>query len=80
MPVTAPVTKKLPLAANQYYQGVYSKSKIILHHTAGGSAASAIASWAATPEHIATPYVIERTGDIYECYDPKYWAYSPARS
>ena len=66
----------MPLKENQYYQGVYTKTHIFLHHTAGGSAASSIAGWAATPEHIATPYVIDRDGSIYETYDPKYWAYS----
>jgi N-acetyl-anhydromuramyl-L-alanine amidase AmpD len=76
MPVQAPITKKIPLTSNQYYQGVYTKKHIILHHTAGGSAASSIAGWAATPEHIATPYVVDRNGDIFECFDPKYWAYS----
>jgi len=76
MPVPSPVIKKLPLKLDQYYQGVYTKKHIILHHTAGGSAASSIAGWAANPEHIATPYVVDRNGDIFECFDPKYWAYS----
>jgi N-acetyl-anhydromuramyl-L-alanine amidase AmpD len=76
MPVLPPPVKKLPLKDNQYYQGVYTKKHIVLHHTAGGSAASSIAGWAATPEHIATPYVVDRNGDIFECFDPKYWAYS----
>lgn len=68
--------KKHPLKTDQYYQGVFPKKYIILHHTAGGSATSSIAGWEATPDHIATPYVIDRDGTIYECYDPKYWAYS----
>lgn len=75
MPVAKPPVKNIPLAANQYYQGVYPKKYIFCHHTAGGSAASAIAWWASTPEHIATPYLIDRDGTIYECFDPKYWAY-----
>jgi N-acetylmuramoyl-L-alanine amidase len=75
MPVTPPVIKKIPLASNQYYQGVFDKKYIFLHHTAGGSAASSIAHWASNPEHIATPYVIDRDGTIYECFDPKFWAY-----
>lgn len=75
MPVKAPETKKIPLKENQYYQGVNKKTHIFLHHTAGGSAASSIAHWASNPDHIATPYVIDRDGTIYECYDPKFWAY-----
>lgn len=76
MPIPQPEIRKIPLKENQYYQGVYDKKYIVLHHTAGGSAASSIAGWATTPEHIATPYVIDRDGTIYECFDPKYWAYS----
>ena len=69
MPVPPPPVKKIPLKDNQYYQGVYTKKHIILHHTAGGSAASSIAGWAATPDHIATPYVVDRNGDIFECFE-----------
>jgi hypothetical protein len=76
MPVPSPVFKKLPLKPDQYYQGVFNKKYIFLHHTAGGSAASSIAGWAADPDHIATPYMIDRNGDIFEIFDPKYWAYS----
>ena len=71
-----PVTVKLPLHPNQYFQGIFPKKYIFLHHTAGGSAASSIGGWAANPARIATPYVIDRDGTIYECYDPKFWAYS----
>lgn len=70
-----PKISKIPLKENQYYQGVYEKKYIFLHHTAGGSAASSIAHWANTPEHIATPYIIDRDGTIFETYDPKFWAY-----
>lgn len=72
---TLPAIKQLPLKSDQYYQTVYKKTHIFCHHTAGGSAASSIAHWASNPEHIATPYIIDRDGTIYETYDPKYWAY-----
>lgn len=75
IPVPVPEVRKIPLAKDQYYQSLYDKKYIFLHHTAGGSVAGAVAGWASTPEHIATPYVIERTGDIYECYGPEFWAY-----
>jgi N-acetyl-anhydromuramyl-L-alanine amidase AmpD len=75
MPVTKPEIKSIPLKSNQYYQGINPKKYIFLHHTAGGSAASSVAHWASNPDHIATPYIIDRDGTIYECYDPKYWAY-----
>jgi N-acetyl-anhydromuramyl-L-alanine amidase AmpD len=70
-----PQIKKLPLKSDQYYPTAQKKTHIILHHTAGGSAASSVAGWAATPEHIATPYIIDRDGTIYETYSPEFWAY-----
>ena len=76
MGVAKPLLKSIPLKDNQYYPTEYPKKYIFLHHTAGGSAASSIAGWAADEKHIATPYVIDRDGSIYECFDPKYWAYS----
>lgn len=71
-----PNIKKLPLAKNQYYPTAQKKTHIVLHHTAGGSAASSVAHWASNAEHVATPYIIDRDGTIYECFDPKFWAYS----
>ena len=73
--VKPPQIKPLPLKADQYYPSVYRKTHIFLHHTAGGSAASSVAFWAADPKRIATPYIIDRDGTIYEVYDPKFWAY-----
>lgn len=75
MPVQEPKISKIPLKDNQYYQSGYPKKHIFLHHTAGGSAASSVAHWASNPDHIATPYIIDRDGTIYETFDPKYWAY-----
>lgn len=68
--------KKLPLAESQYIKVEFPKKYIFLHHTAGGSVASAVGHWASKPDRIATPYVIERDGGIYETFDPKFWAYS----
>lgn len=70
-----PTIRSIPLKEDQYYQGVYKKDKIILHHTAGGSVAGAVSSWAADARRVATPYIIERSGDIYECFPPEMWAY-----
>lgn len=75
MPVIMPIIKKLPLSESQYYPVDQKKTHIFLHHTAGGSAASSISHWASNPEHIATPYIIDRDGTIYECFPPHCWAY-----
>lgn len=70
-----PITVKVPLKSDQYYQAIHPKKFIFLHYTAGGTAAGAFGQWASDPQRIATPYVIDRDGTIYETYDPKYWAY-----
>lgn len=75
-PIEVPLEiKKLPLKSDQYYPSKQKKTHIILHHTAGGSAASSVASWAASHEHVATAYLIDRDGTIYETYSPEFWAY-----
>lgn len=74
IPMTIPTIKKIPLDKGQYRTDKQNKTHIFLHHTAGGSVAGAIAGWNSTPERVATPYIIERTGDIYEVYDPELWA------
>ena len=70
-----PEIKKLPLDKSQYYQAEYNKTHIFLHHTAGGSAASSVAHWASNAEHVATAYIIDRDGAIYETFDPEGWSY-----
>lgn len=51
------------------------KKQIILHHTAGGSAKSSIDSWAANPDKVGTPFVIDRDGIIYQAFPSWCWAY-----
>lgn len=67
---------KMPVLANQYYSVVNEKKYIFLHHTSGSNAASAVAYWNSKPDRVATPYIIERSGEIFETFDPKYWAYA----
>lgn len=66
---------KKHLTNGQYLSSEDEKKSIILHHTAGLSADSAIRWWNTTPERVGTPYIIDRDGTIYECYEPQYWAY-----
>jgi N-acetyl-anhydromuramyl-L-alanine amidase AmpD len=52
--------------------GKPKKDLIILHFTAGTSAASAANGWT---QHVAVPYVIDLDGTIYELFDPACWAF-----
>ena len=69
-------TIKHPLPKNQYFNTEISKKQIYLHHTVSGNGAEGDLNWwRKTPDRIATCGVVERDGDWYECFDPKYWAY-----
>lgn len=61
---------------NQYYHTTCNKTRIVLHHTAGGSAESSIDWWNKYRDHICTPYIIDRNGRILELFPPEYWAYA----
>jgi len=65
----------LALPSSQYYPVETKKDLLILHFTAGGSARSAVETWKATPEHVATAYVVDLDGTIYEVFPPSCWAY-----
>lgn len=65
----------LALSSSQYYPVETRKDLLILHFTAGGTARSAVETWKATPEHVATAYVVDVDGTIYEVFPPTCWAY-----
>lgn len=70
------IVKTDKLSATQYYKAEFNKKHIFLHHTAGASAKSAIQWWNSAPDHVATPFIIERDGTILQLFDPKYWSYA----
>ena len=60
----------------QYYATEHEKVSIDLHHTSSGRGSEGdIRWWAETPEHVATPYIIERDGTVVQLYDDHYWAH-----
>lgn len=64
-----------PLPVSQYFQGVFTKRNIVLHHTVSSTAKSALTWWAVDPGRIGTAYVIDKDGTIYEAFKPEYWAH-----
>ena len=66
---------RLRLPSRQYVGQVFPKNRIVLHHTVGGTAKSTADYWKETGDRVATAFIIERDGVIYQCFDPKYWAY-----
>ncbi len=67
-------TMRLP--RGQYIEEQHSKNLIVLHFTAGTSARSAFNTWTADPQRIATAYIVDRDGTIYELFDPGCWAFA----
>lgn len=63
------------LLPSQYRNEVTAKDLIVLHFTAGQSAASAFWSWTAVPDKVATAYLVDIDGKVYEVFDPSRWAY-----
>jgi len=66
------IDRSLRLRAGvDYVKGRRSKDLIALHHTVGGSAESTFRWWKDDPRRVATAYLIERDGTIYEVFPPE---------
>lgn len=61
----------------QYIKKETNKTQIFLHFTAGGpSAKNVIGGWNSDETTVSTAFVVDRnTGEVYECFDPKYWSF-----
>lgn len=66
---------KQHLLPSQYFREVYKKRNIVLHHTVSSTARSALAWWAQDPRRVATAYVIDKDGTIFEAFPPEFWAH-----
>jgi N-acetyl-anhydromuramyl-L-alanine amidase AmpD len=64
-----------PLPATQYYRSPHQKTQIVLHHTAGGTINSTLSWWKLTPVRIATAFLIDRDGNIHQCFHSSHWAH-----
>jgi N-acetyl-anhydromuramyl-L-alanine amidase AmpD len=62
------------LAAKEFFPDVTPKSLVVLHFTAGTSARSAFETWRNDPQHVATAYLVDSDGKIYEVFPPSRWA------
>jgi hypothetical protein len=73
--MTVHVDRNLRLPESQYFAERERKTGIAIHHTVCGAAKTTVELWAADAQHVATAYVIERDGTIFETFDPEHWAY-----
>lgn len=60
--------------STDFFTTLHTKELVILHGTAGGSEVGAMATLD-IKDKIDVPFVIGRQGQIYQRFDPKYWAY-----
>jgi len=75
LPTSLSINRTLALPSKEYYVQETRKDLVVLHFTAGSTARGAIDSWRKDPQHVATAYVVDLDGTIYEAFDPRYWAY-----
>jgi len=70
------------LTTEKYFPFKHNKKSIVLHHTNGWTvkrdgtpSMNHFDWWNQTDGQISTPYSIDYDGNIYEHYDPEFWAY-----
>jgi N-acetyl-anhydromuramyl-L-alanine amidase AmpD len=66
---------KLALPESQYFTQKPVKDLIILHFTAGQSARSAFDTWTVSSARVATAFIVDVDGTIYEAFPAAMWAY-----
>jgi len=61
---------------NQYYREETKKTQIVLHHTVSGPNANGVVNWwLQGPERIATHFIIDAKGGVFQLFSSKYWAH-----
>ena len=70
-------SRQFALSPNEYYQEQHKKDLIVLHFTAGGSASGAFAWWQQDrgAVKVATAYIVDLDGTVYETFPPECWAF-----
>ena len=75
------IDRSLRLPQSEYFARPQTKSGIALHHTVCDRARTTLDLWrrdkaaGGKPSKVATAFVIDRDGTIYEAFDPAAWAW-----
>jgi hypothetical protein len=68
--------KQITFPETGYFRQEYAKTQVCLHHTVSGPGVMGdVNYWIQRAAKISTPIIVDRTGDIYQCYSTKYWGY-----
>jgi N-acetyl-anhydromuramyl-L-alanine amidase AmpD len=71
-----PVIKELPFPKEQYYQDIFDKKIIVLHHTASGRGSDGdYRHWLSNPERVATSQIINADGSCSQLFNSKFWGH-----
>jgi N-acetyl-anhydromuramyl-L-alanine amidase AmpD len=65
---------RMALSSSEFVPEPTVKDLIVLHFTAGTTARSAFDTWRNDPRRIATSYLVDLDGSIYEVFPPSSWA------
>ncbi len=64
------------LPEGQFVRETTPKNQIVLHHTASGPGVDGdIAWWEGTPERVATHFIIDRQGQVWQLIAEEHWAH-----
>lgn len=69
-----PINRSLRLPKGQWVEEVCPKDALVIHFTVSQSARNDFAWWCTDPRRIATPYLLDKDGTVYEVYPPEHWA------
>ena len=65
------------LALSMTVTVIYTGDLVVLHFTAGTTGRSALDTWRGDPARVATAYIVDTDGTIFEVFPPAFWAASP---
>ena len=70
------INRTYRLNPDAYVREHTTKTQIVIHHTVGGNNISSLVDyWNGQKERVATHFVIDRQGNIYELFPIENWAY-----
>jgi len=69
------VISQRPLNKGQWFTHNTKKRAIVIHGTAGSSVSSAVDWWNSSPVQVATSFIIDPHGVVFQTFPDEHWAY-----
>ncbi len=73
-PIDLSKIETIDFPKSQYFQEIYEKKSIVMHHTVGPTIESTLSEWKSTSDRVATCIIIDRGGIPWQLFSSKYWA------